>query len=70
MIVLTTKTYLTTFNEVTAEHAKKEGEGNGSLSSWREIHKNFFSQELEKQNLEFNESIKIVCEEFEVIEII
>lgn len=69
MIVLTTKTYLTTFNEVTAEHAKKEGEGKGSLSSWREIHKNFFSQELEKQNLEFNESIKIVCEEFEVVKV-
>ncbi len=67
-IVLTTASFITTFNKVKPEIAQKEG--NKSLEDWREIHKNFFSKELEKHNLQFNENIKIVCEEFEVVKIL
>ena len=70
LIILTTDIYVTTFSEITAEHAKKEGEANKSLESWQKIHKDFFSKELKKHNLNFNENIKIVCEEFKVIKVL
>lgn len=66
-IIRTTKVYVTSFNEVTAEHAFKEGEGDRSLEYWREVHKSFFTEELKEVNLPFDEEMKLVCEEFEVV---
>ena len=66
-IIRTTKVYVTSFNEVTADHAFKEGEGDRSLEYWREVHKSFFTEELKEVNLPFDEEMKLVCEEFEVV---
>ena len=70
VVVFTTKTYITTFNKITKEHAKKEGENDRTLEKWREIHKDFFSKELEQYNLTFNENCKIVCEEFKIAKVL
>lgn len=67
IIIYTSKTYITTFNKITKEHAKREGEGDKSLETWKKIHKRFFSEELEKQNLKFEENCKILCEEFDIL---
>ena len=56
-----------TFNNVSKEHAFKEGEGDRSLEYWREVHKKFFRECLEEYGLEFSENMKVVCEEFEVV---
>ena len=40
-IVKTIKVYVTAFDQVTAEHAYKEGEGDKSLEYWREVHVDF-----------------------------
>ena len=66
-IIRTTKVYTTPFNEVTAEHASKEGEGDLSLDYWRQVHKDFFTEELEEAGQQFTEDMLVVCEEFEVI---
>ena len=66
-IIKTLKVYVTEFQKVSAEHAFKEGEGDRSLEYWRKVHVNFLTNELASVNLPFDESAKVVCEEFEVV---
>ena len=66
-IIRTTKVYVTSYREVTAEQAWKEGEGDRSLDYWRRVHEAFFRKELEAVGLIFTEDMGVVCEEFEVI---
>ena len=55
------------YNEVDADFARAEGEGDQSLNYWREAHKNFFSRVLPKIGKEFSEEMPLVCERFKVI---
>ena len=66
-ITRTTKVYITTYDEVTAEHAFKEGEGDRSLSYWRKVHEDYFTEELKEIDRPFDQKMKLVCEEFEVV---
>lgn len=66
-IVVTTKVYTTPFNQVSEEHAFKEGEGDRSLDHWRKAHQAFFSEELASVGLTFSEDMLVVCEELEVV---
>ncbi len=66
-IIQTTRVYVTEFNQVSAEHAFKEGEGDRSLVYWREVHENFLTNELSSVHKAFDENTKVVCEEFEVV---
>ena len=34
------------FDEVSKEHAYKEGEGDRSLAYWRDVHEDFFAEEF------------------------
>lgn len=55
------------YNEVDAEFAHDEGEGDLSLEYWREAHRDFFSRTLPKIGKEFSEEMPLVCERFKVI---
>ncbi|MBR3316099.1 MAG: GNAT family N-acetyltransferase [Atopobiaceae bacterium] len=66
-VIRTTKVYVETFEAVTQEHAYKEGEGDRSLSYWRRIHMEYFTEELAAVGLPFDEDCELVCEEFEVV---
>ena len=66
-IIKTLKVYVTDFNQVSEEHAFKEGEGDRSLDYWRKVHVSFLTNELASVNRLFNENTKVVCEEFEVV---
>ncbi|WP_165005960.1 MULTISPECIES: ASCH domain-containing protein [unclassified Enterococcus] len=55
------------FNQITERQAFKEGEGDRSLSYWREVHEAYFSECCEKRGIEFTEDKLIVYEEFEVV---
>ena len=66
-ITETTKVYTCPFNQVSESHALKEGEGDLSLSYWKKAHKDFFSKELKAYNLDFDENMLVVCEEFKVV---
>jgi len=66
-IIRISKVYTLPFNKVTKEHACKEGEGDKTLLYWRNVHKRFFSEELNEYKKAFNENMMVVCEEFEVV---
>ena len=61
-VICTMKVYVVPFCEVTADHARKEGEGDRSLAYWRRVHEDFFRQELGESS--FEDSMDVVCEEF------
>lgn len=66
-ITRTTKVSITPFEEVSSLHAYKEGEGDKSLRYWRKVHEEFFIKEMKGSGKEFNHTMNVVCEEFEVV---
>jgi uncharacterized protein YhfF len=66
-IVETTEVILRKYNEVGADFAREEGEGDLSLEYWREAHRRFFSRSLSKIGREFSEEMPLVCERFRLI---
>ncbi|WP_054639264.1 ASCH domain-containing protein [Lactococcus fujiensis] len=60
--ITNTRVYQTSFDQVTADHARREGEGDLSLAYWRQAHEAFWRQfDLYRPNM------PVLCEEFEVI---
>ena len=66
-IIRTTRVYLAPFDQVSERHAYLEGEGDRSLAYWRQVHEEFFTEELKAAHLAFDEKMQLVCEEFEVV---
>ncbi len=66
-VVRTEKVTTVPFNEVTAEHAFKEGEGDKSLDYWRDVHQKVFTEWMSEAGLEFTTDTPVVCEEFTVV---
>lgn len=66
-IIETQSVKVVRFNEVTADFAAAEGEGDGSLSYWQQGHREFFTRECAKAGKQFDESIPVVCERFTVV---
>lgn len=65
-LLATTQVDVVPFNEVGAEHAHLEGEGDRSLSHWREVHERFF-REFRSHDREFTSDMPVVCERFVVL---
>ena len=63
-IVEITKVSVLPFNEVSADHAFKEGEGDKSLAYWQQVHQACFTECLEEAGLEFSQEMGVVLEEF------
>jgi len=66
-IIETVQVDIVPFNEVTAEFAAVEGEGDGSLEFWRQEHASAFSRECARIGRVFNESMLVACERFRVV---
>lgn len=66
-VIRTTRVYTVPFDQVSAGHARREGEGDRSLEYWRRVHEDFFRRELAEAGLEFSLDMPVVCEEFEVV---
>ena len=66
-IIENTKVSTIVFRDAEEELAYKEGEGDRSLSYWRQAHIDFFEWLYPEMGLEFNEDEKIVVEEFKLI---
>ena len=54
------------FDEVDEEHARLEGEGDGSLGHWRAAHEEFFSREATPER-GFRPDMPVVLERFRVV---
>lgn len=66
-VIRTTRVDIVPFNEVTAEFAAAEGEGDSSLAYWRRGHWDCFARELAPHGREPAETMPVVCEYFEVV---
>ena len=54
------------FDEVSEAHAFKEGEGDRSLSSWREVHERYWREHSESPR-GFAPDMPVVCEELRLL---
>ena len=66
-IIRTTSVEIVPFNEVTADFARTEGEGDRSLDYWRRVHWECFTRELQAIGKRPQETMPVVCETFEVV---
>lgn len=66
-IIRTTRVSIVPYCDVSGEHAYMEGEGDRSLTYWKMVHKQVFSEELLQIQKEFTDEMKVVCEEFELL---
>ena len=55
------------FEQVSAEFAAAEGEGDGSLSYWRRVHWDYFGRECARVGRAPSLVMPVVCERFGVI---
>ncbi|GAB2758140.1 hypothetical protein GCM10027020_08170 [Nocardioides salsibiostraticola] len=63
VLIETTDVSVVSFSEVDEEHARLEGEGDLSLSTWREIHEEFFSTDGKP----VEPSTQVVLERFRIV---
>lgn len=66
-VIRDTRVSLVPFDEVSAEHAYREGEGERTLAQWREIHRRAFTPDYHAAGREFDEHGLCVLEEFELV---
>ncbi|MCI0711098.1 MAG: ASCH domain-containing protein [Chloroflexi bacterium] len=66
-IVETTEVTIRPYNEVDAQFASDEGEGDRSLEYWRRVHWQFFTRSLAANGKEPALDMPLVCERFRVI---
>jgi uncharacterized protein YhfF len=55
------------FDEVDAQFAFDEGEGDQTLDNWRNEHWRYFTKEAAENGLEFNEKSLVCCERFKLL---
>jgi uncharacterized protein YhfF len=55
------------FDQVDAQFAYEEGEGDRSLEHWREAHQRFFERACHRIGRRFAKDIPLVCERFKVV---
>ena len=63
-VICDTKVTLVPFDEVSGEHAWKEGEGDRSLTYWKNAHREAFAPDYEAAGKPFDEHGLCVLEEF------
>lgn len=66
-VIRDTKVELKRFREVGADQAWNEGEGDRSLSYWRRVHEEVFTEEFAALGLVFFKNSLVVCETFELV---
>ncbi|MBP6008654.1 MAG: ASCH domain-containing protein [Rhodoferax sp.] len=67
MVTRVVRSEVIEYNQVTAEYAALEGEGDGSLAYWRKAHWNFFGRECKRIGREPTETMPVICTVFEVV---
>ncbi len=66
-VLRTTELRVTPFNEVDAEFAFDEGEGDQSLDYWREVHWDYFSEKCVEIGKEPDLEMPVNCERFQLL---
>ena len=55
------------FEDVSAEFAAREGEGDGSLEFWKKTHEDYFKLQLTDWGHEWSDQLRVVLESFDVV---
>jgi len=66
-IIETVEVEMKPYNQVDAQFAYEEGEGDRSMQYWREAHWRYFSRTLAAIGREPSEDMPLVCERFRVV---
>ncbi|MFC2821770.1 MAG: ASCH domain-containing protein [Sphaerochaeta sp.] len=66
-VILLEEVSVVPFKDVDEEQAKREGEGDLSLSFWRNVHEKCFSAWMSEAGMTFNQDTKIVLEKFRLV---
>jgi uncharacterized protein YhfF len=66
-VIETTAVDVVAFDEVGAEFAAREGEGDGSLAYWRRVHWDFLGRECTRIGRVPDPLMPCVCEQFRVV---
>lgn len=66
-VIETIEVTVTPYNQVKAQFAYDEGEGDRSLAYWREAHWRYFSRVLPAISRQPTEQMPLVCERFRVV---
>lgn len=65
-LVVMTQVEIVPFDEVSAEHAYLEGEGDRSLATWRQVHERFFTEHAVHSH-GFSPDMPVVLQRFAVL---
>ena len=66
-IIETRQVDIVPFDQVSAEFAATEGEGDGSLAFWRRVHQAYFERECGRLGRAPGPDMPVVCERFAVV---
>ncbi len=66
-VIETTEAGIRPFDEVDADFAAAEGEGDRTLESWRAGHARFFARVCDRMGLEFSKRMEVVAHRFRVV---
>jgi uncharacterized protein YhfF len=64
-IIRTTAVSIVRFCDVSADHAMAEGEGDGSLEHWKDVHWRYYGRELLRTEYTPTDDMPLVCQYFE-----
>ena len=67
-LIVTTAVEIVPFDEVDAEHAAAEGEGDLSLEHWQRVHREALGEELAAHGLGFDGATPVVLERFRLLD--
>ena len=70
LVTRITEVQILPFNQVSAQFAAREGEGDSSLEYWRKAHWAFFSRECHRIGCVPSEIMPVVCSSFEVLNVV
>jgi uncharacterized protein YhfF len=66
-IIRTREVVIVPFRDVPAAFAEAEGEGDGSLEWWRQVHRAYYARELAGSSYAPSDDMPIVCQYFDVV---
>lgn len=66
-VIRTVKVEIRKFCEVDERFAQIEGEGDLTLTWWRDAHKAYYERVLSGSKYSFSDDLDIACEEFEIV---
>ena len=66
-VIETTDVQVVPFRSVSAEFASVEGEGDGSLEHWRDVHWAYFGRECGRIGKMPSDTMPVTCERFDVV---